>query len=333
MFGWQSVSEAETWASCLGFNNFDRVVVMNHAVKDCAQFHRLDELVASVQEIAPVPINLATVKVEPRAPNNFGQENVERSMVTIALDATGLGEDSSIQNRASLIVFTHELGHLILDELLAERIHLLHQGKQVRARYQKYLRLMWPVIERRNQDESCKDQNSDCARQIADVIKSISAEFGGTDPGKELGIFSERNKAELDRITKISESYQELYADLIVSVLLDDPLATTKAEKSFGFPHQSYADSSGYAGFGECREWGRQAPVGFQSADPHCAYSAIRFALWTRLVVPAGSSKRELLKSIGQAIVEEIAMQVDSNELRYKDANAAVVGLSKRLGI
>lgn len=296
---------------CTDFHYIGAVVI-NPLTPDlhCDSLRFFDGIMSTIQSLTDTPLSLGQLNVSPPRQNFYGGENFHLSRLTVSYDETGID-----WNQATKIVFTHEAAHLILDNFLAQKIPLLKELSALKEKNSRFVRAIIKMDQRLKGDPTCKDENSECRRDIERIIATAGVQMSGPRPNELLHGFSVQHKADLARLEAIESGYHELFADLTQALVYSHPAINNQASRLFGTTPEP------------CRTFNESLPIGFSSADAHCSLSAIRMQLWNEFVVPNLSNKKYILAKLADAIQREVSMQMYTHALTPSEQGLRLIQL------
>lgn len=112
--------------------------------------------------------------------------------------------------------------------------------------------------------------------------------------------FLQKNLSELEMFSRMSDPYQEFFADLVQALYFENP----------------HANDAAFIGFGRtpmaCRTFDHELSADFYEPEAHCAFSAIRVKFWQQIVKPNLSNKKAMLTHVADVMFEEIRPQAKS---------------------
>lgn len=261
---------------CTEFKNIGVAFInIEPNIVNCDSFKAFDEIISSMQAYSESPLYLGYLQIDPRNGNNYGSENFDLSKVTISYDEYGID-----WNRATKIIFIHEIGHLILDNHLAKEIPLLRTLTELRSKQAAYTKMAFKFYQRKG----------------SAILPPLDA--SGLTPTAALQKFRQERRAELAKLAAIRSGYDELYADLVQALVLKHPAINNQASRLFRIPTES------------CRTFNEDLPAGFVGGDDQCRLSNIRYQLWNEFVVPNLSNRKLILAKLARVIRQEVAIQM-----------------------
>lgn len=300
-------SEGNTTSTiCAEFKNIQFVSISGKVEGSCEDFKVFDEIISAVQVISPVDLKLGSLVVSPKLENNFGSENWELSSMTIAFD--GLNTD---WHRATLLIFPHEVGHLILDKFLTSKIAILKDLDVIKQRNATYWKHLLPILQLRQKDASCSKPDSECSRQIKKMLQSSPVDLTGPSTTEVLQEFFSKHKQELETLDSVLVDYHELFGDFAQAIYFDDPAVNLRASELFQVPKQA------------CRTFNMAVAADFKSSEPHCRLSSIRTSLWENFVNPERLTKKQLLGILAEAIYLEVESRLNSPKNEMSNSQIA----------
>ncbi len=217
--------------------------------------------------------------------------------MTIAFD--GINTD---WHKATLLIFPHEVGHLILDKFLSSKISVLKSLDVIKQRNAIYMKHLLPILELRQKDASCAKPDSECSKKTKKMLETSPVDLTGPSTTELLQDFFSKHKQEIETLDSVLVHYHELYGDLVQAIYFDDPAVNLRASELFQIKKEA------------CRTFNLPVATGFVSDDPHCSLSAIRMSLWENFVKPGRLTKKQLLGSLAEAIYLEVEARLKSSE-------------------
>lgn len=302
-------AQAETTPApnlCFDSKNISFISIAPSVKAQCLEFKVFDEVLEQMQnfKLNDAPVYLGSLVVSPFQTDNWGSEdwNLGTVFVTYA-------EDNLKWLDSTKLIFPHEIGHLILDNYLADKLSVLKEFKNIKNRNWQYLRYLMPIIALRQKDPSCSDPRSQCSQKALELIAASPIDLNGPSPSVLRDQYYQKNKTQLDAFDKIVLPYHELFADLTQALFFDDPGVNEKAFLGFGMPQSP------------CRTFNEVLSKNFESSEPHCQLSSIRVEIWNKLVVPMLPDKKAILLKLADAIWQEVEPRLQNPEVLTSNAS------------
>jgi hypothetical protein len=295
--------------SCLGFDKFLGVGITNDDSGEpltCEQLRPLEKVYAEVSQLSslelPPPILVA---------KNSVLSQLEMYSLTTGVIDVGVNPASEIEMRALPKLFAHELGHHIFYANAFKNLSVYSDIAEISSLYYQVM------DEERN--DSGKIFGSDNFSGFVDL----------------LNLVAENASEDLVKFDIVSDSYQELFADVVAAVYLEDPEVMKQSLIDFRL-------------VGTERSFSVNLPITSSSTKVYSYFISVRGSLWKEWIKPrlgdhpSVDKKKRVIDELLQIFVSEIQLRVSAGEPSQEETSVeediirnqrAVDSLKKALGI
>lgn len=283
-------------------------------VYNCDDFRVFDQILYDIKELSPVEIPRLNYVVVSNPPYWNAFYNGVYNNITFSFDRTDPDELSTIDK-----IFAHELGHFIFQKMLSNLFPEYKELLRLNDLVARQTELMRPAFRKYEEKNSpCTDQPEICNAMVEEAFARAHSDISNATENRDQ--YADINTLKLNHISDLVGPYHELFADLVASILFEDP--DVNALRKYSGEDRT------------CRTFSKELGSDFKTVVAHCAFSKIRKRLWNQVVIPQIKDKKSLILFIGQVFLEEIRSNKETFiKLDQKEVDRLVESLGRAFNL